>query len=148
MNPSREMQLNEALVRRHVGRHTGGWNVGMLDIAQDHLLCHLAENGIFSEGLIFKGGTALRKCRSGIQGRFSTDLDFSAPSENLISKVFELVNGHQCHGFRFELVDVEIESGRAGLVVYPPLKENPRVTSTSIPVAEPHIAHLANSLYK
>ena len=43
---------------------------------------HLLHNaGLFERGLVFKGGTALRKFRAGNAGRFSTDLDFAAPDE-------------------------------------------------------------------
>jgi hypothetical protein len=35
--------------------------------------------GLLDRGLVFKGGTALRKFRAGNAGRFSTDLDFAAP---------------------------------------------------------------------
>ena len=54
-----------------------GRNVAILDIAQDFLLAHLHEQGLFDGLLIFKGGTALRKLFAGGQGRFSTDLDFA-----------------------------------------------------------------------
>jgi predicted nucleotidyltransferase component of viral defense system len=48
----------------------------LIDIAQDLLLAHLHDQGVF-EHLVFKGGTALRKLYAGNAGRFSTDLDFS-----------------------------------------------------------------------
>jgi predicted nucleotidyltransferase component of viral defense system len=92
----------------------------MLDIAQDHALCHLHETDLFSLGLVFKGGTALRKCRAGPAGRFSTDLDFAAPESRLASLVLDALNGYQCHGFRFILHDVDAESGRADLYVEAP----------------------------
>ena len=61
--------LTVALVTRHFQSRVGGWDPAMLDIAQDHALCHLDEQRLFSMGLVFKGGTALRKCRSGPAGR-------------------------------------------------------------------------------
>lgn len=53
-----------------------GRSAALVDIAQDLLLGHLVDAGIF-EHLVFKGGTALRKTYAGNAGRFSTDLDFS-----------------------------------------------------------------------
>lgn len=57
--------------RRRVSESPGS------DIAQDFLLAHLAEQGVF-DLVTFKGGTALRKLVAGGQGRFSTDIDLAA----------------------------------------------------------------------
>lgn len=135
MIAGRETALTTALVSRHIRNRHGGWDVGMLDIAQDYILCILAEAGIFDSGLIFKGGTALRKCRSGTRGRFSTDLDFSVNKPELIVEVFNLVHGRTCHGFGFELQDQNLETGRADLIVYPPFLENNRITADHLRVA-------------
>lgn len=67
------------LTEGHIARHTprgasAGDEVARLDVAQDFLLAHLAELGLF-EHIAFKGGTALRKLYAGNAGRFSTDLD-------------------------------------------------------------------------
>jgi hypothetical protein len=130
-----ERPLTEALVRRHIQNHTGGWAAGMLDIAQDHLLCGLSEAGLFTTGLTFKGGTALRKCRSGSKGRFSTDLDFAAETEDLIYEIFTFFDDYECHGFRFQLNDANVVSGRADLFVYPPFMENSRAAVSPLRVA-------------
>lgn len=66
----------------YVGRHLPagspvGLDIARLDIAQDFLLAHLAQQGAF-DLVTFKGGTALRKLFAGSQGRFSTDLDLAA----------------------------------------------------------------------
>ena len=54
----------------------------------------LAELGHFDgEDLAFKGGTSLRKCRLGGAGRFSTDLDFVAPSDDTVLEVCESMDG-------------------------------------------------------
>jgi predicted nucleotidyltransferase component of viral defense system len=95
----------------------------MLDIAQDHLLCRLSEMGIFKRGLVFKGGTALRKCRAGTEGRFSTDLDFSCEDAELTLEVFELIHNFECHGFIFTLEDIDYEAGRAEMRVVPPISQ-------------------------
>lgn len=97
----------------------------MLDIAQDHLLCHLHATGLFEYGLVFKGGTALRKCRSGSSGRFSTDLDFCGANRELTELVFQTIDGYSCHGFTYELFDVDLTTGRAGLGVRAPLTRRP-----------------------
>lgn len=65
----------------HVKRHIPPGSrlsddIALLDIAQDVLLAHLHERGVF-EQVTFKGGTALRKLYAGSAGRFSTDIDFS-----------------------------------------------------------------------
>ncbi|WP_186242147.1 nucleotidyl transferase AbiEii/AbiGii toxin family protein [Mycobacterium simulans] len=50
-------------------------------------------------GLVFKGGTALRKFRAGNAGRFSTDLDFSAPDEEVALAALQAldVRGQRLH---------------------------------------------------
>jgi predicted nucleotidyltransferase component of viral defense system len=107
----------------------------MLDIAQDHALCLLAEAGLFDLGLVFKGGTALRKCRAGSRGRFSTDLDFCAPDAGLSVLVLETLDGHGCHGFTFALNDADPAAGRAGLTVSAPLTRRPPHTPGTIGIA-------------
>lgn len=68
-------RLTPGYVARHVPPGSRlGINVAILDIAQDFLLAHLAEAGFFSDLVVFKGGTALRKFFAGNEGRFSTDL--------------------------------------------------------------------------
>lgn len=71
--------LTPGYVQRHIPPGSGlGLEVAILDIAQDFLLAHLEEAGVFDELVVFKGGTALRKLFAGSQGRFSTDLDLAA----------------------------------------------------------------------
>lgn len=98
----------------------------MLDIAQDHILCYLSESGTFRKGLVFKGGTALQKCRSGTRGRFSTDLDFCVSKRELVEEVFDLVDGYKCHGFSFVLDNRDSAAGRADLLIYPPFTNDTR----------------------
>ena len=109
--------LTVGLVTRHFQNRAGGWDPAMLDIAQDHALCHLHEQGLFDLGLVFKGGTALRKCRAGSAGRFSTDLDFAAAEPGLAELVLSTLDGHRCHDFTFTLTDLDIAAGRANLDV-------------------------------
>ncbi len=59
----------------------------------------LAEAGMFTDGqLVFKGGTRLRKCRPGNDGRFSTDLDFAAPNEDTVLQVCGVIDGARSPG--------------------------------------------------
>lgn len=97
-----------ALTRALVGLHGAGradtYDAALLDVAQDHLLWSLSELGLFDgDALIFKGGTSLRKCRLGGAGRFSTDVDFAAPSEDTVLAVCEAIDGASVSGFRFGL---------------------------------------------
>lgn len=117
--------LTVGLVTRHFQSRAGGWDPAMLDIAQDHALCHLSEQGLFGRGLVFKGGTALRKCRAGTAGRFSTDLDFAAGGGDLVADVLLQLDGLRCHGFAFDLVDLDERAGRAALAVGAPLTRRP-----------------------
>jgi len=65
-------------VKRHAPPGSGlAEAVAVMDIAQDFLLAHLHERGVF-DLVTFKGGTALRKMFAGPAGRFSTDLDLAA----------------------------------------------------------------------
>ncbi len=91
--------LTEGHFARHYQGMRGARDAAMLDIAQDHALYLLAEAGLFERGLVFKGGTALRKYRAGTSGRFSTDLDFAAADEDLALDVLTALDGAQAHGF-------------------------------------------------
>ena len=97
-----------SLTQAQIGNHGAGrrdtYGAALLDVAQDHLLWLLAELGHFDgDALAFKGGTSLRKCRLGGAGRFSTDLDFVAPSEDTVLEVCESIDGASVAGFQFSL---------------------------------------------
>jgi predicted nucleotidyltransferase component of viral defense system len=96
--------LTAALVRLHGASRTDTYGAALLDVAQDHLLWALAELGKFDSGnLTFKGGTSLRKCRLGGAGRFSTDLDLSAPNEEVVLDICGAIDGATVGGFTFGL---------------------------------------------
>jgi len=80
--------ISEGYLRRHVSQYRGTGDamaIGLLDVAQTYLLEAVRVNGFFDNGLVFKGGTALRKFYLGTSGRFSTDMDFAvAPSSSLV----------------------------------------------------------------
>jgi predicted nucleotidyltransferase component of viral defense system len=96
--------LTRALVSRHGAGRSDNYDAALLDVAQDYLLWLLAELGLLADGrLIFKGGTSLRKCRLGSAGRFSTDLDFCAPDDDMVLEVCDAIEGASVSGFRFAM---------------------------------------------
>ncbi len=76
----------------------------LLDVAQDYALCYLAQQEVFSFGVVFKGGTSLRKYRAGNKGRFSTDLDFAAPDAAAGELVLDVLDGASIHDVDFAVV--------------------------------------------
>ncbi|MDZ4177873.1 MAG: nucleotidyl transferase AbiEii/AbiGii toxin family protein [Coriobacteriia bacterium] len=90
------------LVRHYQGRR-GGRGPAIIDIAQDHLLYHLSDAGVFELGVSLKGGTAIRKFRAGNAGRFSTDLDFAGMDDAAAELLVETVDGAKVGPFRFAL---------------------------------------------
>ena len=96
--------LTRSLVTRHALGRADAYDAALLDVAQDHLLYLLDEAGMFTDGqLVFKGGTSLRKCRLGNDGRFSTDLDFAAPNEDTVLHVCGVIDGARVAGFEYRL---------------------------------------------
>lgn len=113
-------RVTEGYLVRHYQGVKGGRDAALLDIAQDHALFHLYRMGLFQRGLVFKGGTALRKFRAGNSGRFSTDLDFAAPDEGIAFAVLEALDGANIDGFGFELENIGDDGRRADLAVTTP----------------------------
>jgi len=94
---------------RHTPPGPGGRYAALIDIAQDLLLAHLQQQGVF-EHLVFKGGTALRKLYAGAAGRFSTDLDFSVRTpdddpESVSELLREEIDGREIDGFSYGVHD-------------------------------------------
>ena len=106
-------RITEGHLVRHYQGAKGGRDAALLDIAQDHALHLLHRAGIFEQGLVFKGGTALRKFRAGNAGRFSTDLDFAAPGEELALAALQALDGVEINGFSFA-IDHLGDDGRRG----------------------------------
>jgi len=117
--------LTRGYLSRHFQGRAGGFHPAMLDVAQDHLLTHLHAVGLFELGLVFKGGTSLRKMRSGAAGRFSTDLDFCAPVDGLADLVLDAVDRAVVPPFVFRLTGRDAPAGRADLWVTGPFGPNP-----------------------
>ncbi|MDP1876417.1 MAG: nucleotidyl transferase AbiEii/AbiGii toxin family protein [Actinomycetota bacterium] len=113
-------RVTEGHLARHYQGVRGGRDAALLDIAQDHALYLLHRAGAFDAGLVFKGGTALRKFRAGSAGRFSTDLDFAAPSEALALSVLAALDGAEIDGFTFVISNLGDDGRRGDLVVETP----------------------------
>lgn len=113
-------RVTEGHLVRHYQGVKGGRDAALLDIAQDHALHLLHNAGLFNQGLVFKGGTALRKFRAGNAGRFSTDLDFAAPGEELALAVLEALDGVEIDGFSFTIENLGDDGRRGDLRVETP----------------------------
>lgn len=113
-------RVTEGHLARHYQGVKGGRDAAILDIAQDHALYLLHRAGLFNEGLVFKGGTALRKFRAGNAGRFSTDLDFAAPSEELALAVLSALDGAEIDDFAFAIANLGDDGRRGDLIVETP----------------------------
>jgi predicted nucleotidyltransferase component of viral defense system len=93
--------ITEGYLVRHYQGRSGGRGPALIDIAQDHLLFHLSEGGLFELDVALKGGTAIRKLWAGNAGRFSIDLDFAGLDDAAADLLLEAVNGVQVGPFRF-----------------------------------------------
>lgn len=114
------MRLTEGHLARHYQGRRGGRGPALLDIAQDHALALLHDRGLFTSGLVFKGGTSLRKFRAGSAGRFSTDLDFHAPDDDVTIAVMSALAEAEVDGFRFRIPNLGGDGRRAILEVDTP----------------------------
>lgn len=93
--------ITEGYLVRHYQGRSGGRGPALIDIAQDHLLYHLSENGVFELGVALKGGTSIRKLRAGSAGRFSTDLDFAGLEDSSAELLIDVVDGARVGPFAF-----------------------------------------------
>lgn len=109
-------RVTEGHLVRHYQGIKGGRDAALLDIAQDHAIYRLHQAGLFDRGLVFKGGTALRKFRAGNAGRFSTDLDFAAPSLATLQALDEV----EINGFSFAIENLGDDGRRGDLRVETP----------------------------
>lgn len=113
------MRITEGYLSQHYQGRSGGRDPALLDIAQDHALALLHEQGVFDLEVVLKGGTALRKCRAGNAGRFSTDLDFAVQDNATAALVLDTLEGAEIDGFGFQLQNRDGDR-RADLVVDTP----------------------------
>jgi len=93
--------ITEGYIVRHCQGRSGGRGPALIDIAQDHLLFWLADQGLFELGISLKGGTAIRKFWAGSAGRFSTDLDFAGLDDAAAELLLEAVDGARVGPFGF-----------------------------------------------
>ena len=94
----------QPLVSLHGAGRNDTYGAALLDVAQDHVLWMLDQQGLFESGeLVFKGGTSLRKCRLGNAGRFSTDLDFACADGGDRAGRLRAIDGQSVGGFAFSL---------------------------------------------
>ena len=114
--------ITEGYLVRHYQGRSGGRGPALIDIAQDHLLYHLAERGLFDLGMSLKGGTAVRKLRAGSSGRFSTDLDFAGLDDTGAELLLETVDGASVGQFSFATEPID-GTLRARLLIRSPLGE-------------------------
>jgi predicted nucleotidyltransferase component of viral defense system len=100
-----------AFVRQFAVSQGIGLEVADQEIVLHYALALLNEGGLIGSAdasgktgpLLFKGGTALRKCVFGSTGRFSQDIDVDAAESNgFENKVEDLFSGSY-HGTRFSL---------------------------------------------
>lgn len=99
--------ITEGYLVRHYQGRSGGRSPALIDIAQDHLLHHLAERGLFDLGIALKGGTAIRKLWAGKAGRFSTNLDFAGLDDTKAELLIEAVDGARVGPFTFAIEPIE-----------------------------------------
>lgn len=95
-----QMITDGYLALHHMGRR-GMRGPALLDVAQDYALQYLHQHGVFELGVVLKGGTSLRKFRAGNSGRFSTDLDFTAPDVDTAELVLDTLDGASIEGVTF-----------------------------------------------
>ena len=93
--------ITEGYLVRHYQGKSGGRGPALIDIAQDHLLFHLTQRGLFGLGIALKGGTAIRKLWAGNAGRFSTDLDFAGIDDATADLLLEAVDSARVGPFVF-----------------------------------------------
>jgi predicted nucleotidyltransferase component of viral defense system len=104
---------------RHYQNRSGQAAAALLDVVQDYALKLLHDREVFAFGVALKGGTALRKLRAGNAGRFSTDLDFAAPDEDIAQLLLDTLDGAELFAVRFHLT--KRQSLRANLEAETPL---------------------------
>jgi len=108
-----------AFVRQFAAGQRVDVDVADLEIVLVYALALLNEEGLTGQlkdgglgPLLFKGGTALRKCVFGSTGRFSRDLDFDAGNRNGFEAQLEhaLQSRQPYFGIRFSIADFRYSS--------------------------------------
>lgn len=130
--------ITEGWIARHTPRNAqaGGRDAAIIDIAQDLLLRELHGRGAL-DGLVFKGGTALRKLYAGNQGRFSTDLDFSLAGiaddpDDVVLELIAAIESTEIGPFTYS---VRERRGKWSLIVDSPFNEDGSDLSSKLDVS-------------
>jgi len=102
-----------ALVRQYAAGQQIDYEVADLEVVLHYALALLVENGLVGRRnpddapgpLLFKGGTALRKCVFGSTGRFSQDIDLDTSAENGYEAAIEsaFAESSPYHGIEFTI---------------------------------------------
>jgi predicted nucleotidyltransferase component of viral defense system len=102
-----------ALVRQYAAGQQIDYEVADQEVVLHYALALLVESGLVGQRapgdppgpLLFKGGTALRKCVFGSTGRFSQDIDLDASAENGYEAAIEGAFGQSTpyHGIAFSI---------------------------------------------
>lgn len=106
--------LSDALIRQYAHGARVSPEVAGADIVLHYALALLNEQGLIGRQpdggptgpLMFKGGTALRKCVFGSLGRFSEDIDLDARHKNGFEADIEEIFTSEYHGLQFRFGDV------------------------------------------
>lgn len=132
------VMVTEGWIGRHTPRNAqaGGRDAAIIDIAQDLLLRDLHGRGAL-DGLVFKGGTALRKLYAGNQGRFSTDLDFSLAGiaddpDDVVLELIAAIEGTEIGPFAYSVLE---RRGKWSLIVDSPFNEDRSDLSSKLDVS-------------
>jgi uncharacterized protein len=109
--------IRQAAIQQLAARYGGrAREEAYLEFAQEHFLdwCR-AEHLFDDDGLVFKGGTAIRKFVLGGQGRFSTDLDFAVSDWTFADHMLEQLrdDGVSHQGVRMWVTGVDVEARKA-----------------------------------
>lgn len=130
--------LTTGWIARHTPRNAqaGGRDAAIIDIAQDLLLRDLHERTTL-DGLVLKGGTALRKLYAGNQGRFSTDLDFGLANiaddpDDVVLELITAIEGTTVGPFTY---GVRERRGKWSLVIESPFSEDETDLSSKLDVS-------------
>ncbi len=106
--------VSSALIRQYANSARVSPEVAGQDIVLHYALALLNERGLVGRPdgggaagpLLFKGGTALRKCVFGSLGRFSEDIDLDAEHKNGFEADIEELFQEEYHGLRFRFAGV------------------------------------------
>ncbi len=110
--------VSNALIRQYAHGARVSPEVAGQDIVLHYALALLNERGLVGRRagggapgpLLFKGGTALRKCVFGSLGRFSEDIDLDAERKNGFEAEIEELFQEAYHGLRFRFAGVRYSS--------------------------------------